>query len=58
MNISEFFYAGGYGWYLWGSFGMTILLMASEVVVVKNQRRTIIKRLSRMVRLNAAEVEE
>lgn len=54
MNISEFFHAGGYGFYIWGSFGMTFLLMGGEIMLVKNQRRTILKRLSRMIRLNAA----
>ncbi|HEC17518.1 MAG TPA: heme exporter protein CcmD [Sedimenticola sp.] len=58
MTVSEFFHAGGYGFYLWGSFGMTLLLMAGEVIAVKNQRRTILKRLRRMMRLNAAEVDE
>ncbi len=56
--ISEFFHAGGYGFYIWGSYGMAILLMAGELIAVKQQYRTILKRLSRMARINAAEEDE
>ncbi len=56
--ISDFFHAGGYGFYIWGSYGMAILLMAGEITVVKQQYRTILKRLSRMARINAAEEDE
>jgi len=35
---SEFWAMGGYGLYVWGSFGVTALLMALEVVWVKNAR--------------------
>ncbi len=56
--ISDFFHAGGYGFYIWASYGATILLMAGEIAFVKQQYRTILKRLSRMARMNAAEEEE
>ena len=59
MNaISELFHAGGYGFYIWGSYGAAVLLMVGEVVVAKQQHRTILKRLSRMARMNAAEEDE
>ena len=35
---SEFWTMGGYGLYVWGSFGVTALFMALEVVWVKNAR--------------------
>ena len=57
-SITEFFHAGGYGFYIWGSFGMAILLMGGEIFTTKAQHRTILRRLSRMVRMNAAEVDE
>ncbi|VAX06995.1 hypothetical protein MNBD_GAMMA26-2009 [hydrothermal vent metagenome] len=56
-GIAEFFHAGGYGFYIWSSFGMTVLLMGGEVIAVKNQHRTILQRLSRMVRINTAETD-
>jgi heme exporter protein D len=35
---NDFWAMGGYGLYVWGSFGVTALLMALEVVWVKNAR--------------------
>lgn len=52
MTISEFFYMGGYGFYVWASFGATALLIALEVIYVKYQRRGIIRRLRRLARMN------
>jgi len=57
-TISEFFHAGGYGFYIWGSYGAALLLMVGEIIVAKQQHRTILKRLSRMARINAAEEDE
>ena len=52
MSITEFFHAGGYGFYIWGSFGMTALLMGSEIIAVRRNHKTIVRRLSRMVRMS------
>jgi heme exporter protein D len=30
--MSEFFAMGGYAWYVWGSYGVTLALLALEVV--------------------------
>jgi heme exporter protein D len=35
---SEFWAMGGYGLYVWGSFGVTALCMAVEIVWVKRAR--------------------
>ena len=35
---SEFWAMGGYGLYVWGSFGVTALCMALEMLWVKNAR--------------------
>ena len=51
MSMAEFFDMGGYALYVWGSFGMTALLMIAEPVMVKSRRRSILKRISRMVRI-------
>ena len=56
--ISDFFHAGGYGFYIWGSYGAAVLLMVGELIAAKQQHRTILKRLSRMARINAAEEDE
>ena len=35
---SEFWAMGGYGLYVWGSFGVTALCVALEMIWVKNAR--------------------
>jgi heme exporter protein D len=32
--MSEFFYMGGYAWYVWGSYGVTFLCLAIEIIVL------------------------
>ncbi len=51
MNMAEFFDMGGYALYVWGSFGMTALLMIAEPMLLRGRRRSILKRISRMVRV-------
>jgi len=53
MTLSEFFSMNGYGFYVWSSFGMTALLMLGELILVKKHNRTILKRLRRIIRLQA-----
>jgi len=50
--VSEFFFMGGYGAYVWSGFGITALLMVAEVVIVRSQRQNTLKRLKRIMRLN------
>jgi heme exporter protein D len=51
-SVSEFFAMGGYGFYVWGSYGVTALFMLVEVILVIRNKRTIMQRLARMVRMN------
>jgi heme exporter protein D len=38
-SFSDFIAMGGYGFYVWGSFGATVLIMAIEpIVAARNQR--------------------
>ena len=44
MNIvwssaADFFAMGGYGFYVWGSFGMTALAIAAEIWALKRARQ-------------------
>lgn len=55
MSAAEFFHMGGYGLYVWGSFGVTLLLMVIEPILLKGRRRAILKRIVRMARVNAGE---
>ncbi len=38
-SVADFWAMGGYGFYVWGSFGVTAILMALEVGWVSQQRQ-------------------
>ena len=35
--MSEFFHMGGYGLYVWGSYGVTFALLAIELIVLRKR---------------------
>ena len=43
---SEFWTMGGYGLYVWGSFGVTALCVALEMIWVKNARAQALAQIS------------
>ena len=43
---SEFWAMGGYGLYVWGSFGVTALCLALEMIWVKNARAQALTQIS------------
>ncbi len=49
-SFSDFIAMGGYGFYVWGSFGATALIMAIEPIVVMRNRSSTIARLKRQIR--------
>lgn len=44
---AAFFAMGGYGLYVWGSFGVCALLMIMEPILVAKRRRDILRSLRR-----------
>jgi heme exporter protein D len=44
-SIGEFFAMGGYGFYVWGSFGLTALVVVGEVLLLRAQRKNIMRSL-------------
>ncbi len=50
---TEFWSMGGYGLYVWGSFGATALGVALEVWLLRSGQRSLVKRLQRMQRWEA-----
>ncbi len=52
MNWSDFFTMGGYGFYVWGSYGVTALLIIVEIIWVLQRRKALLNRLARMSRLS------
>jgi heme exporter protein D len=49
-SFSDFLAMGGYGFYVWGSFGATVLIMVIEPIVVARNRKNTIARLRRQLR--------
>jgi heme exporter protein D len=43
-----FWAMGGYGLYVWGSFGMTLLCVVAEVWLLRRHRLQVWRRLKRM----------
>jgi len=48
MTLAEFISMGGYGFYVWASFGMTALMIVAEVLHLKRQRTINLKRIRRI----------
>jgi heme exporter protein D len=44
MNWSKFFWMGGYGLYVWGSYGVTFVLLAGEVLMLLKRKRDLASR--------------
>jgi heme exporter protein D len=38
-SLSEFFSMGGYALYVWGSYGVTFVLLGAEVLMLLNRKR-------------------
>lgn len=49
QSLSEFIAMGGYGFYVWGSFGVTFLVMAIELLILNKRRQ----RIARVVKQEA-----
>jgi heme exporter protein D len=39
--MSQFFYMGGYGFYVWGSYLVTALLLGAEVLQLLRRRKSL-----------------
>jgi heme exporter protein D len=37
--MSEFLAMGGYGFYVWGAYGVTVLVIVAELVALRARRR-------------------
>ena len=52
-SFSDFLAMGGYGFYVWGSFGVTALIMLIEPILASRNQKTLIARLKRQLRAEA-----
>ncbi len=57
-SLSDFLAMGGYGLYVWGSFGVTALVMAGEPIVVLRQQKATLARLKRQLRAESRNTAE
>jgi len=55
MSVAEFLDMGGYALYVWGSFGVSALLMILEPIMLRNHRRAVLQRIVRIIRIKAGE---
>ena len=46
MNWSKFFSMGGYAVYVWGSYGVTFVLLGAEVLMLLKRKRDLASRES------------
>ena len=51
MNWAEFFAMGGYGSYVWGSYGLAALVLALNVILPLRRTRTGLRTLRRFHRI-------
>jgi heme exporter protein D len=49
-SFSEFLAMGGYGVYVWGSFGVNALIMIVEPIMAVRRRKSLVARLKRQSR--------
>ena len=52
-SFSDFLHMGGYGLYVWGSFGVTVAIMVVEPILVARNGKTTLSRLKRQLRAEA-----
>lgn len=46
--MSEFFAMNGYAFYVWGSYGVAVLVFVIEALLVRNRRKNIMRELKLM----------
>ena len=48
MNWGEFFAMNGYAFYVWGSYGVALLVFVIEIMLVRNRRKQALRELRLM----------
>lgn len=50
ITLSEFFAMGGYGVYVWGSFGLSFIVFAANIIASRRLRHRVLQEISQMKR--------
>ena len=56
-SFGEFLAMGGYGLYVWGSFGVTALILVVEPILAVRNRKALVARLKRQARADRTKEE-
>lgn len=47
MNWSEFFHMGGYGFYVWSSYALALIVLLVHIIQTKRRHRALLRELAR-----------
>jgi heme exporter protein D len=50
MNWSEFFYMGGYAFFVWTSYALALVIVVANIISPMMQRKKIIARIKRAIK--------
>lgn len=56
MNWSEFFDMGGYAFFVWTSYGLTLIVIVANIVSPIMQRKKVISRIKRAIKRESIEL--
>lgn len=56
MNWSEFFHMGGYAFFVWTSYGVSLIVIVANIVAPVMQRKKIISRIKRAIKREQIEL--
>jgi len=56
MNWSEFFHMGGYAFFVWTSYGLTLIVIVANIVAPIMQRKKVISRIKRAIKREQIEL--
>ena len=58
MSISEFFSAGGFGLYVWSSYGIALAFIVAEIIYLKRKHHATKQQLQKFIQLNTTKDDE
>jgi heme exporter protein D len=50
MSLNEFIHMGGYGFYVWTSYGIALVVLLANIIIPARQRRKLLADIARTVR--------
>ncbi len=56
MNWSEFFHMGGYAFFVWTSYGLTLIVVVANIIATMSQRKKVISRIKRAIKREEIEL--